>query len=100
MRGLFACRSISFYDRFRPRSAPSYQDSRRDLARDLLRKLAGLAAVLKVAQRDWGWMETSPLSLIPKPRVGEVAFGVLRQMSARRLDVCMASGHPYLFMHL
>lgn len=63
-----------------------------------LRKLASLAAVLKVAERDWQLIEQSPIRKISKP---VPARGRVRFLSAdernRLLDACKDSNNPYLF---
>ncbi len=63
----------------------------------VLRIMASLSAVLKVAERDWQWIESSPLAKISKPAP---ARGRVRFLSdaerARLLKACEQSGHPYL----
>jgi len=63
----------------------------------ILRKIASFAAVLKVAQRDWGWIESSPLAQISKPSAGR---GRVRFLSAeereRLLSACKESSLPTL----
>ena len=63
----------------------------------VLRIMASLSAVLKVAERDWQWIESSPLAKISKPAAGR---GRVRYLSdderARLLKVCVESPHPYL----
>ena len=63
----------------------------------VLRIMASLSAVLKVAERDWQWIESSPLAKISKPAAGR---GRVRYLSdderARLLKACMESQHPYL----
>lgn len=64
----------------------------------VLRIMASLSAVLKVAERDWQWIESSPLAKISKP---VAARGRVRFLSdaerARLLKACLYSGHPYLY---
>lgn len=63
----------------------------------VLRIMASLSAVLKVAERDWQWIESSPMAKISKPKAGR---GRVRFLSdderTRLLTVCADSGHPYL----
>ena len=64
----------------------------------VLRILASLSAVLKVAERDWQWIEGSPLAKISKP---VAARGRVRFLSdderARLLKACEQSQHLYLY---
>lgn len=64
----------------------------------VLRIMASLSAVLKVAERDWQWIESSPLAKITKPVAGR---GRVRFLSAdertRLLAACRDLGHPYLY---
>jgi integrase len=63
----------------------------------VLRIMASLSAVLKVAERDWQWIETSPMTRITKPVAGR---GRVRFLSGdertRLLAACRDLGHPYL----
>ena len=63
----------------------------------VLRIMASLAAVLKVAQRDWQWIEDSPLAGISKPIASR---GRVRYLTAaergRLLAACKSLEHPYL----
>lgn len=63
----------------------------------VLRIMASLSAVLKVAERDWQWIESSPMEKISKPKAGR---GRVRFLSAdertRLLTACAELGHPYL----
>jgi integrase len=64
----------------------------------VLRIMASLAAVLKVAERNWEWIESSPMAKISKPRA---ARGRVRYLSAdernRLLKACLQSQNPYLY---
>ncbi len=63
----------------------------------VLRIMASLSAVLKVAERDWQWIESSPMAKITKPVASR---GLVRFLSAdertRLLTACQELGHPYL----
>ena len=63
----------------------------------VLRIMASLSAVLKVAERDWQWIEASPMAKITKPVAGR---GRVRFLSAeersRLLAACEELGHRYL----
>ena len=63
----------------------------------VLRIMASMSAVLKVAERDWGWIEASPMAKISKPVAGR---GRVRFLSAGErtglLNACTDLGHPYL----
>lgn len=63
----------------------------------VLRIMASLAAVLKVAQRDWQWIDSSPMAKISKPVASR---GRVRFLSAGErtslLTACAELGHPYL----
>lgn len=63
----------------------------------VLRIMASMSAVLKVAERDWGWIESSPMAKISKPvasrgRVRFLSAGERRSL----LTACVELGHPYL----
>lgn len=64
----------------------------------VLRIMASLSAVLKVAERDWQWIENSPMAKIAKPVASR---GRVRYLSADERDhllkACFDSGHPYLY---
>lgn len=63
----------------------------------VLRIMASLSAVLKVAERDWQWIESSPMAKISKPVAGR---GRVRYLSAdersRLLSACEELAHPHL----
>jgi integrase len=63
----------------------------------VLRIMASLSAVLKVAERDWQWIESSPMAKISKPKAGR---GRVRYLSTdernRLLAACEQLAHPYL----
>ena len=63
----------------------------------VLRIMASLAAVLKVAERDWQWIESSPMAKISKPVAsrGRVRFLSTDERN-RLLSVCDELAHPYL----
>ena len=63
----------------------------------VLRILASLSAVLKVAERDWQWIESSPLAKISKPAAGRGRVRYLTEIErAQLLEACLQSGHLYL----
>jgi len=63
----------------------------------VLRIMASLSAVLKVAEHDWQWIESSPMAKISKPRAGRGRVRFLSVEERKRLfDACEALGHPYL----
>ena len=70
---------------------------RRRAPATVLRIMASLSAVFKVAERDWQWIESSPLAKISKPAAGR---GRVRYLSdderERLLSACVESQHPYL----
>ena len=63
----------------------------------VLRIMASMSAVLKVAERDWGWIESSPMAKISKPVASR---GRVRFLSAVErnslLNACSELEHPYL----
>jgi integrase len=63
----------------------------------VLRIMASMSAVLKVAERDWGWIDSSPMAKISKPVASR---GRVRFLSAGErtslLTACIELGHPYL----
>ena len=63
----------------------------------VLRIMASLSAVLKVAESDWQWIDSSPIAKISKPVAGR---GRVRFLSVdertRLLAACQELGHPYL----
>ena len=63
----------------------------------VLRIMASMSAVLKVAERDWNWIESSPMAKISKPVASR---GRVRFLSAAErtslLTACIALGHPCL----
>jgi len=63
----------------------------------VLRIMASLSAVLKVAERDWQWIEASPMAKITKPVAsrGRVRF-LTADERTRLLAACEELGHPYL----
>jgi integrase len=63
----------------------------------VLRIMASLSAVLKVAERDWQWIESSPMAKISKPVAsrGRVRFLSTDERN-RLLAACDELGHPYL----
>ena len=67
-------------------------------AATVLRKMASLSAVLKVAHRDWQWIDRSPMAMITKPRA---ARGRVRFLSGGERDALLAActelKHPYLW---
>ena len=64
----------------------------------VLRIMASLSAVLKVAERDWQWIESSPMAKISKPRAGRGRVRYLtRDERTRLLAACEELAHPYLY---
>ena len=63
----------------------------------VLRIMASMSAVLKVAERDWGWIESSPMAKISKPVAsrGRVRFLSDGERTSL-LTACAELGHPYL----
>lgn len=63
----------------------------------VLRIMASMSAVLKVAERDWQWIDSSPMAKISKPVASR---GRVRFLSAVErnslLAACTELGHPYL----
>lgn len=63
----------------------------------VLRKMASLAAALKVVQRDWQWLESSPMATIAKPRPGRGRVRFLSDAERERLlEACQRSSLPCL----
>lgn len=63
----------------------------------VLRIMASLSAVLKVAERDWGWIDSSPMAKITKPVAGRGRVRFLSDDERNRLlQACKEIGHPYL----
>lgn len=71
---------------------------RRRAPATVLRIMASLSAVFKVAERDWQWIDTSPMAKISKPVPGR---GRVRYLTnderGRLLNACVESQHPYLY---
>jgi integrase len=63
----------------------------------VLRTMASMSAVLKVAERDWGWIESSPMAKISKPIAdrGRVRFLSVFERT-ELLRACTELAHPYL----
>ncbi len=63
----------------------------------VLRIMASLSAVLKVAERDWQWIESSPMAKITKPVAGRGRVRFLcDDERGRLLTACRESSNPYL----
>ena len=64
----------------------------------LLRRLAVLAAVLKIARRHWEWLDHDPLEHLDKPAAGDGRKRYLSEDERRRLlAACKASTSPHLY---
>lgn len=64
----------------------------------VVRYLAALSPVFTEAVKEWGWMETSPLQKVKKPKEpsGRVRF-LSDDERDRLLEACKASGNKYLY---
>ena len=64
----------------------------------IVRYLAALSAAFSQAVNEWGWIETSPMGKVKKPRepTGRIRF-LSDDERVRLLDACRKSEHRYLY---
>lgn len=64
----------------------------------VLRYMAALSHVLSVAQKEWGWIEDSPIKNVKKPKLGTLRARFLSDDECERLlKACKTSTNPYLY---
>jgi integrase len=63
----------------------------------VLRIMAGLSSVFTTAIREWGWLDTSPMTRVSKPRPSRGRVRYLSDEERKKLlEACAQSSNPYL----